>query len=774
MAPRAGFRGGSRGGPRGGGSRGGASSRGRGGMRGRGGGGRGDGRGRGRGRGRATSRGAFGQSRKFEDQRVASKEDVEEEEEDEEFSESESDAMSVDSDSDEEEAPKETGYERLMRAIEKEKKEKERQAKAERKAKEKRERQAEEETEPRAKRRRVAHDAEGEEEEPESGSEGEGQEEEEDSDEERAVDAVEEDQEDPDVDFQPDDLLDDEDDLDKEDPFETHFENPDEKVFLPRIKAAEADKFTIDQVLFQSNRAYWKYPETTQEKPPLPRKISGPSDIHLKERLKAKIQSKRPKFDDVEQAVAPFLFNYNNMLYCDRTVGNSDNLRRLAALHALNHIYKTRDRIIKNNAKISKNPNGNEDLDLRDQGFARPKVLMLLPTRQSCYKMVNMMLSICDIDAQENRKRFEEGYNDKFSKASNEMPEDFRDLFEGNTDDIFRLGVKFTRKTIKYFSKFYNSDIIFASPLGLRMAIGSKEEKKLDYDYLSSIEVVIVDQADALLMQNWDHLEFIFEHLNLQPTDTNGCDVFRARHWYLDNQAKYFRQTVVFSAFSTLELTGLMSNHCPNWSGSVRLQKEYPGKIQHLPVKTRQTFSRFEAPEIETEADARFDYFTKAIVPLLTKHNARDATGTLIFVPDSLDFPQVRNYFAFNPAMQNVSFGKISEHTPVPEASRARSHFLTGRMKVLLITERAMHFFRYQSIRGVKRVIYYGLPDNSLFYSEIASFLLKSEQSGLLEPEQGVIRVMFNKWDHLKLERIVGSSRVGKMLHEKGDTFDFV
>lgn len=693
------------------------------------------------------------------------------ESEEEGFSDSESDAMSVDEpDSGEEEAPKQSGYERLMKALEKEKKEKERQAKAERKAKEKLEREAEERSEPSAKRRKVTHDSEEEEEESEPASEGE----DEDSDEERAVDAVEDDQDDPEVDFQSDDLFNDDDDLDKEDPFEMHFECPDEKVFRPRIQGIEADKWTTDQVLFQSNRAYWKYPKTDQEKVPLPRKITGVSDLHLKERLKEKIQSKRPKFDDIEQAVAPFLFNYHNLLYCDRTVGNSDNLRRLAAIHALNHIYKTRDRIIKNNAKISKNPNGNEDLDLRDQGFARPKVLMILPTRQSCYKMVNMLLSVCDIDTQENRKRFEEGYNDKHSKASEDMPEDFRDLFGGNTDDIFRLGLKFTRKTIKYFSKFYNSDIIFASPLGLRMAIGSKEEMKLDYDYLSSIEVVIVDQADALLMQNWDHLEFIFEHLNLQPTDTHGCDVFRARHWYLDNHAKFFRQTVVFSAFSTLELTGLMANHCPNWSGSVRLQKEYPGKIQHLPLKTRQTFSRFEAPEIETEADARFDYFTKAIVPQLTKHNARDATGTLIFVPDSLDFPQVRNYFAFNPAMQNVSFGKISEHTPVPEASRARSHFLTGRMKVLLVTERAMHFFRYQSIRGVKRVIFYGLPDNPLFYTEIASFLLKSEQAGLLEPAQGVIRVMFNQWDHLKLERIVGSGRVGKMLREKGDTFDFV
>ncbi|RXG45072.1 hypothetical protein VDGE_01483 [Verticillium dahliae] len=753
--------GGGGGGGRGGGfrgGRGGGPGRGRGGGGGRGGAFRGRGGARGRGRGRGAPRGGTGP--RFETSRVgeeaSSEEESSGEEEDYESEDGEGeDLEGSDSEDDEEQTQKAARpYMALLQGFT-------------------------DDSGRNAKRRKLDSGAAAKE--PDLGSAPLDDESEDDDAEEKEpedLDLVEEAEEDPAVahaeaedDIDVDDN--DEDEEDATDPFDNHFTSPDETLTAQRVRAVQGNEWATSRHVTKLSRAVLMSPKVDgAEEAELPSPITGPDGLKLKMKLKEVVSRKLPSFDPVQQSLAPMLFNYQDILFGDRNVRNSDSLRQITCLHAINHVLKTRDRVIKNTYKLSKEDN--PDLECRDQGFVRPKVLFLLPTRQSCAKMVSTIEDLLEPAQKENRKRFEDAYVDTSEKFRDNKPADFLELFDGNDDDMFRLGVKFTRKTIKYFAQFYNSDILMASPLGLRMAIGSVEDKKAtDYDFLSSIEMVIVDQADGLLNQNWEHVEYIFEHLNLQPKDAHGCDFSRVRSWYLEDWARHFRQTVVLAPFLTPELTELQRTQCHNWAGKVRFQPACAGLLQQLPVRARQTFSRFEAASAERDPDARFAYFTSAIVPALLRRG-KDVAGTLIFVPSYLDFVRVRNYFATADALASLSFGNISEYADATDAARARSHFLSGRHKVLLYTERAHHFRRYR-LRGVRRVVMYGLPENPLFYREIAGdYLAKSEEEMRLEAGQGTVRVMFSRYDVMKLERIVGSQRVGKMIQERGDTFDFV
>ena len=48
-----------------------------------------------------------------------------------------------------------------------------------------------------------------------------------------------------------------------------------------------------------------------------------------------------------------------------------------------------------------------------------------------------------------------------------------------------------TKKTLKLYADFYSSDIIVASPLGLRMVVGVDGESKRDYDFLTRCGTVV-------------------------------------------------------------------------------------------------------------------------------------------------------------------------------------------------------------------------------------------------------------------------------------------
>ena len=75
--------------------------------------------------------------------------------------------------------------------------------------------------------------------------------------------------------------------------------------------------------------------------------------------------------------------------------------------------------------------------------------------------------------------------------------------------------------SLKLYEQFYASDIIVASPLALRLLCGHKVDSKandmtdkIDQDFLSSIEFLVMDQSEAFIYQNLEHLEEVLKALN--------------------------------------------------------------------------------------------------------------------------------------------------------------------------------------------------------------------------------------------------------------------
>ncbi|KAK0256063.1 rRNA-binding ribosome biosynthesis protein utp25 [Friedmanniomyces endolithicus] len=562
------------------------------------------------------------------------------------------------------------------------------------------------------------------------------------------------------------------------DRYESHFASIHENDLSERLKNVQANEWqTEKQLLHGTENITVSAPASSDGSSIRKPMADGPLQLSLKKRLTESAAKTLSAMDDLQRAVVPYIFNYSDLLLANRTVENAADLRSVACLHSINHVLKGRDRVLKNTARLAHSDEP-ETLDLRDQGFTRPKVLILVETRQMAHSYGQSIISLFRPEQVENRQRFDASFSAPVGDRDT-MPEAYRELFGGNNDNSFLAAMKFTRKTLKFYSAFYASDIILASPLGLRRIIENEDKKKQDHDFLSSIEVVIADQADAMQMQSWENVDTVFRHLNLQPRETHGADFNRVRTWYLDGNAKYLRQTIIFSAYATPEINRLFNTAMLNVAGKAKLLPSYPGTItapSMAGLGVKQTFSRFDSPSPATDPDARFKYFTSALLPSLLRlpKPADGAQGILVFIPSYFDFIRVRNFFATSTLTQNISFGTIHDYTSVPDQRRARSHFLSGRHAVLLYTQRAHHFFRLK-LRGVKRVAFYGVPDNAAFYGELVGGCLgTSLREGRLAPEEAGVRVLFSRWETLGLERVVGSRRVKGMLGGKGDTFDFV
>ncbi|CAI5718174.1 unnamed protein product [Hyaloperonospora brassicae] len=502
----------------------------------------------------------------------------------------------------------------------------------------------------------------------------------------------------------------------------------------------------------------------------------------------------------VERTLFQLMSAYTDVFFAGQTYENTATLRRLSAMHVLNHVLKARDTVTRNNERIKKHEAGKadeeEDREYRDQGFCRASVLVLLPLRSAAVAFVDQLLRLlpANMDTFHNKDRFFSEYGSPKGKEEDAVEDDglkeWQRVFdEGNNDDCFQLGVSFSRKAVRFYSEYHHADIIIASPLGLRQQLGDEvavlddaetsADAKLSSDFLSTIEVCIVDSASLMMMQNLEHLRTVLRAANMQPKEAPNADFARVREWNLAFLASYFRQTVVFSHGVEPALNALMNKTCRNLSGVVKFVRRYDAadgtaSISRVVPQVKQIFQRVDLEYSQRltaadEVDLRFNYFKKHVFePLLD----RPRKNVLIFIPSYFDYVRVRNLFNDTMNKKLIRSVQCCEYTTNKQVSRARTAFFHGHCHVMLYTER-FHFYHQYQIRGVRQLIWYGLPVMGDFYAEMMNMLPSSDTTRhsddrFADPTDGKSSIaLFSRLDLLRLQRIVGNKRAEHMCRPK-------
>eukprot|EP00906_Rhabdomonas_costata_P035686 RCo050134 len=521
-------------------------------------------------------------------------------------------------------------------------------------------------------------------------------------------------------------------------------------------------------------------------------------------------------FSPTQRLLLGLLKSYRDLFSSCRTWANELEYIEVVSLHVLNHVFKTKEMILLHNKmldigklrlaalklhqsasrarKSQKAPtpgsaSGQAPLPLgaqnlytkyrklsplqgqsfrRDRGFCNGKVLLLLPYRNIAFKYVNVMMTILNLpdEAVVHRDKFWLAFQEvvQFDRNFARRPEDFQKQFEGNINDAFCAGLRFQRKGAKLFSTLLRADVIIASPLQLTLDI----EKELNsyHDFLSSVEVLIIDQADTIMMQNWFHLQKVLEVMNRTPLTVLPTTNFSRLHaWHVEKCSEFFRQSVLISRRDDPLFRALFERSFKNFEGKSQFHfSSFPGVLSRIYNGTQSIFQRLNCDSAASASDARLEYFTTQMWPQLKSqiYSALALRACMIVVPSYFDYVRVRN-FLDNTDRQ--TFRELCEYTPAKECIFAQKDFGRGLFPLLLMTERYWFFKRYP-IRSAARAIFYSPPFSELCFQSITNELCS-------KTELTTCIVLFTRFDAHALARIVGTERARKLLTTPNDTHMF-
>ncbi|KAK2198145.1 U3 small nucleolar RNA-associated protein 25 [Babesia duncani] len=374
--------------------------------------------------------------------------------------------------------------------------------------------------------------------------------------------------------------------------------------------------------------------------------------------------------------------SYLDTLYINPIVNQISAVRFVCALHAVNHVIKHADNSLKSP-------------DIKCQGLTRPKVLILCGLRSIAKEIIDYILQLAPVSKKAEKV---EKYENAFSLDSTDLmeqqesfiktkkPLDYVLTFTGNQDDAFKIGLRYQSGLIHLYSPFYSSDIIVASPLGLK-AIGDEER---DYDFLSSIEVLICDRADIIKYQNWKFLTDIWDLLN-QPLNTwRDADINKIRSSAIDYKMEKYRQNILVSCIQSV-IFNAFTRTFQNRRGFIKLTKRYETDYAILgsKLKIQQLFIKVGCTSIQDSDEVCYFecYIIQALINYFMSNminNLSGVGGVLLVVKDHTQFLKFVNFTCKNFRMYKQLEESNLPYLPCHEATRdkkmvfARQQFQAG------------------------------------------------------------------------------------------------
>ena len=364
------------------------------------------------------------------------------------------------------------------------------------------------------------------------------------------------------------------------------------------------------------------------------------------------------------------------------------------------------------------NINDKDEINIKDQGFTSPKVLILVPYKKHARIILEELINIFSNNNWKgitNKKKFKDEYSEFDSM-----------------DDCFRMGINisFFENKMKLYSPFDESDIILASPLGLKLANPSDSDKAFKnskvYDFLSSIEIFLMDFSEVFIYQNMEHLNEILSFINKPPKNNqNIVDINRIKEVYANNYGEYLRQNIIISHFKCLDIDVSINDISKNINGKVLfdgpyenqtelIKKEFSEKYNYMNSKNyeiRYEFKILRDLKGEDDFDEKFNYFTKNIWQNLYESFEKH---TIIFISSTFDYLRLKSFFK----KKSKSVCYISEDTDKKDWQRNRLYFENGKYKFLLYNERA-HVYKKINLKFAKNIFFYSLPEDPKIFNDL-------------------------------------------------------